>query len=311
MLPGEHCSSTSGLEPEKSTGDNPNEDNVDEDDPERQDQDSEISKEETVNDQQVEADQERGDDHQTEKEEMEEPTVGTPTRLQIECGLISSTDDETNKEDETAEEYSPHSSRKRERESSEEENEDHEQEQEQEDQEQQGDEVEEQQEQRDGEGDNADQNSPEYIPEQGEIGHGEEEQEEEKEVEDERGKAIAEEEKKDDGVLVDPETLQTIVNKSGGSDHYDDSDSRDIEILKAMLVYQVHEGRVPFNDELHELLKNSSEVEITVEELEMKYLVLQAKFEVIVEEKGEGHVFDRPYCQEMFFLSKCLWGSGL
>lgn len=307
MLPGEPCSSTSGLKPEKSTEDNPNEADVDEDDSETgQSQDSEMPKGGTVNDQQVEADQEHGDDHQAEKEELEEPTVSTPTRRQIACGLISSTDEEKNTEDEIAEENSPHSTRKRERESSEEENE----EQEQENQELQGDKVEQQQEQLDGEGDNADQNPPANVPEQGGDG-GQEEQEVEKKVMNEKGKAIAEEEKKDDGVVVDPKTLQTIVEKSGGSDHYDDSDSRDIEILKAMLVYQVHERRLPFNVELLELLKNSSEVEITEEELEMKYLVLQAKFELIVEEMGEGHVFDRPYCQEMFSLSKSLWGSGL
>ncbi|KAL2496224.1 GLABROUS1 enhancer-binding protein family [Forsythia ovata] len=79
----------------------------------------------------------------------------------------------------------------------------------------------------------------------------------------------------------------------------------------AMNIYHENNRNFPFNNELHDFLRKSSTVEISEEELEIKYLILHAKFQKIVEEKGEGYVFDRPYCREMFSLSKQIWGTGL
>ncbi|KAL2496127.1 hypothetical protein Fot_39884 [Forsythia ovata] len=299
MLPGDPCSSHSDQEPEKST-DNPSEDNVHEDDPETgRDQDSETPKEETVNEQQVEADQELdqedGDDHQ--EEEVEEPTV--PSGQLIACGLVSSSDEELTEDntapsDERAEEYCLHSNRKRERESSEEENKEEQEQEDQEEKEHQVDEVEEQLEQHHGEGDNADQNPPPPTPPRrvtlrfvirgpsrefsnevtavGSPSHHSPEN-----ISEQRGGD-------------DEKTLSRIIEKSGGDSYYDDNDPRDIEILKAMNIYHENNRNFPFNNELHDFLRKSSTVEISEEELEIKYLILHAKFQKIVEEKGEGYL---------------------
>lgn len=144
--------------------------------------------------------------------------------------------------------------------------------------------------------------SPENISEQGlGGGNGSEDEEGEDRVNREKGKAILEDEM-EEYYKENREIYMMIENC------YDSDDPRDREILKTMLAYRLDNSVIPEIKQLHEFIKNGSIFEISAEELSIKVLILQEKFNLIVKEKGLRAAFDELYYQEMFDLSKQIWG---
>ncbi|CAI9756920.1 unnamed protein product [Fraxinus pennsylvanica] len=144
--------------------------------------------------------------------------------------------------------------------------------------------------------------SPENISERGlGGGNGGEDEEGEHQVNREKGKAILEDETKEN--YKEREIYSMMIKNC-----YDSDDPRDREILKAMLAYRLDNSIIPEIKQLHNFIKNESTFEISAEELSIKVLILQAKFNLIVEEYGLNPAFDELHNQEIFDLSKQIWG---